>query len=248
MGEILQTDLDRTKADLAALDTKQKKLQADYEHQQIITEEIRKENIKIKQETDTRESEVKHMQTENKKLQKANEQILRKITHLESTKTDLDGERESLRRQAYDLEKRLEAQQTQTMSDRKIMEELLRDRDSIKRNLDKQNTDTEKLDGQITAARLEKHALELEIQRYAQEAVKSKRILANLEKERDKNAATLNALKHEVADMTTTLGDKEGKITDLKRQNDETEAKTQTVRNQLETMRTERNILSKSVS
>ncbi|OQV24620.1 Cilia- and flagella-associated protein 58 [Hypsibius exemplaris] len=243
-----KSDLDRTKADLATLEAHQKKLQVDYENQLASTEELKKENFKIKSEVDNKENEVRHMQFENQKLVKANDQLLRKIMHLESMKNELESDRESIKRQAADLEKRLDTQRVQTITDRKAMEDLLRERDNIKRNLDRQNNDSEHLENQIVTARLEKHALELEIQRYEQEAMKSRRLLGNLEKERDKNAATLDALRHEVLEMTTTLNDKEVKITELKRQNDDADNRTQTVRNQLETMRTERNILSKSVT
>lgn len=59
---------------------------------------------------------------------------------------------------------------------------------------------------------------------------------------------TINALREEVLALTATVNDKDNKITDLKRENEEADSKMQTVRNQLETMRTERNILSKNVS
>ena len=212
------------------------------------TDELRKENFKLKHEVDSKENEVRHITFENQKLIKANEQAQRKITHLETLKAELEFDRESIKHQALDLDKRLENQGLQAVTDRKTMEDLMRERDNIKRNLDRQNNDCKTLENQIITARLEKHALELEMQRYEQEAMKSRRMLCNLEKERDKNATTLNALRHDVLEITTTLADKEGKITELKRQNDDADTRTQTARNQLEAMRTERNILSKSVT
>ncbi|XP_055336497.1 cilia- and flagella-associated protein 58-like [Paramacrobiotus metropolitanus] len=244
----LRVEVDRMKADLGAMENKQKKLQTDYDTQVNTAEELRKENVKIKQEQDLHESEVHRMNVENGKLTKANEAILRKVQTLDQVKSQLESDREILKEQAIELEKRLETQRLQGIADRKAMEDLLRERDTIRRNLERHSSDADKLEAQILTAKMEKHALELEIQRYEQEAQKSRRILGNLEKERVKNAGTINALKEEILDMTKNVNDKDSKIADLKRQNEETDAKTQAMRNQLETIRTERNILSKNVS
>lgn len=180
--------MERTKADLAAMESRQKKLQAEYETQMNNVEELRKENMKIKQEQDMNDSEFRRLQLENGKLVKANEQIHRKVLGLEEAKTRLESDRELLKHQAIELEKRLEAQRLQAVMDRKNMDDLLRERDNIKRNLDKHSTDTDKLAAQIITANMEKHALELDIQRFEQEAQKSRRLLGNLEKDRVKNA------------------------------------------------------------
>ncbi|KAM7374887.1 hypothetical protein PAMP_007521 [Pampus punctatissimus] len=202
-----------------------------------------------------REEEVSQMRQEIAKQTKMREAIQKKFHQMEDQKADVDVQKETLKAQIAGLEKDLESSQKQVEADKKAIDELIRERDILNKNIIKAAQSTEKQQNLVKLLEQDKKTLEHEISGYRQEAQKQRKIIQQLEKERDRYINETSNLMQKAASSSLLqvqqrMNDvevKELEIFDWRKKVTEAEYKLKQQENLLESVVSERNLYSKNL-
>ncbi|ELK04973.1 Coiled-coil domain-containing protein 147 [Pteropus alecto] len=177
---------ERAAKELEQFQMRNSKLQQENEQHSLVCEQLSQENQQKALELKAKEEEVHQMRLDIGKLNKIREQIHKKLHQIEDQKAEVEQNKETLKNQILGLEREVEASKKQAELDKKAMDELLRERDILNKNMLKAINATQK---QIDLVKLHEQAkrnLEEEIQNYKEEAQKQRKIIFQLEKERDR--------------------------------------------------------------
>ena len=123
------------------------------------------------------------------------------------------------------FEREIEAQKKQTEQDKKNLEDLARERDLVSKNLSKTSSASQKQVNMNKLAEQAKRNLEQEIQGYKDEATKQRKLIYQLEKERDRFVSEATAIHQETQAALEGVKAKEVEITDLKKKVSEAETR-----------------------
>ncbi|KAA8586336.1 hypothetical protein FQN60_000172 [Etheostoma spectabile] len=230
---------ERTTKDLEQMQVKNNKLLQECEQLSSVKEHLSLENQQTANELKMREEEVNQMRQEIAKQTKMREAIQKKFHQMEDQKADVDVQRETLKAQIAGLEKDLESSQKQVETDRKAIEELIRERDILNKNMIKAALSTEKQQNIVKLLEQDKKTLEHEISGYRHEAQKQRKIIQQLEKERDRYINETSNLMQK-AMRETELFDWRKKVT-------EAECQLKQQETLLESVVSERNLYSKNL-
>uniref|UniRef100_A0A8C5WWS3 Cilia and flagella associated protein 58 n=1 Tax=Laticauda laticaudata TaxID=8630 RepID=A0A8C5WWS3_LATLA len=223
------------------------KLQLENEQHSLAIEQLMQENQQKTTELRTREDEVSQMRQEIGKLTKMREVMQRKLRVVEENKTQAECERDTLKNQIAGLEKELEAAKKQAEVDKKAIDELVRERDILNKNLLKAASVTQKQMNLVKLHEQSKKNLEEEIQNYKDEAQKQRKIIFQLEKERDRYINEASDLTQKVLHHMEDIKLREMQIFDYKKKIAESETKLKQQQNLYEAVRSDRNLYSKNL-
>ncbi|PNJ87204.1 CFAP58 isoform 2, partial [Pongo abelii] len=177
---------ERAAKELEQFQMRNAKLQQENEQHSLLCEQLSQENQQKALELKAKEEEVHQMRLDIGKLNKIREQIHKKLHHTEDQKAEVEEHKETLKNQIVGLEREVEASKKQAELDRKAMDELLRERDILNKNMLKAVNATQKQTDLVKLHEQAKRNLEGEIQNYKDEAQKQRKIIFHLEKERDR--------------------------------------------------------------
>ncbi|KAM3835804.1 cilia- and flagella-associated protein 58 [Vipera latastei] len=223
------------------------KLQLENEQHSLAIEQLMQENQQKTTELRTKEDEVSQMRQEIGKLTKMREIMQRKLRVVEENKTQAECERDTLKNQIAGLEKELEAAKKQSEVDKKAIDELVRERDILNKNLLKAASVTQKQMNLVKLHEQSKKNLEEEIQNYKDEAQKQRKIIFQLEKERDRYINEAGDLTQKVLHHMEDIKLREMQIFDYKKKIAESETKLKQQQNLYEAVRSDRNLYSKNL-
>ncbi|KAG8135654.1 hypothetical protein E2320_008662 [Naja naja] len=223
------------------------KLQLENEQHSLAIEQLMQENQQKTTELRAREDEVSQMRQEIGKLTKMREVMQRKLRAVEENKTQAECERDTLKNQIAGLEKELEAAKKQAEVDKKAIDELVRERDILNKNLLKAASVTQKQMNLVKLHEQSKKNLEEEIQNYKDEAQKQRKIIFQLEKERDRYINEASDLTQKVLHHMEDIKLREMQIFDYKKKIAESETKLKQQQNLYEAVRSDRNLYSKNL-
>uniref|UniRef100_A0A3B4WB06 Cilia and flagella associated protein 58 n=1 Tax=Seriola lalandi dorsalis TaxID=1841481 RepID=A0A3B4WB06_SERLL len=235
---------ERSNKELEQMQIKNTRLQQECEQLSSVKEHLSLENQQNANELKMREEEVTQMRQEVAKQTKMREAIQKKFHQMEDQKADVDVQRETLKAQIAGLEKDLESSQKQVEADKKAIDELIRERDILNKNMIKAAQSTEKQQNLVKLLEQDKKTLEHEISGYRQEAQKQRKIIQQLEKERDRYINETSTL------MQKKMNDvevREMEIFDWRKKVTEAECKLKQQENLLESVVSERNLYSKNL-
>jgi len=223
------------------------KLKQEYDLQIFENDKMTHQNNETKKTLQLKEHETNERKAEITKVKKEKDLISRKLATTEENRLDIEKKQEMLKReiQRLDLEK-VEALK-QHESDRKQIEELVRERDLLNKNLLKAAGQTQK---QLSLVRLHeqsKNNLEQEINQFRDEASKQRKIIYQLEKERDKYINEASDLTQRVLESMEDVKVKEMQIFDSKKKIAESETRLKQQQNLFEACRADRNLYSKNL-
>ncbi|KFR00894.1 Coiled-coil domain-containing protein 147, partial [Opisthocomus hoazin] len=239
---------ERAGKELEQLQMRNNKLMQENEQQNVVLEELM-QNIQQKTtELKARDDEVTQMRLEISKLNKARDVLQNKLHVTEEQKVDACHERNTLKNQISGLERELEAVKKQAEIDKKAIDELVRERDMLNKNLFKATSATQK---QINLVKLHaqlKKNLEEEIQNYKNEAQKQRKIICQLEKERDCFISETSNLREKVLQHMKDIEIREVQICDYKKKIEESESKLKQQQNNCEAVIAEKNLYSKNLT
>ncbi|KAK7904283.1 hypothetical protein WMY93_016890 [Mugilogobius chulae] len=233
--------------DLEQMQMKSAKQQQEFEQLASTKEHLILENHQITNELKMREEEVTQMRQEISKQIKMREATQKKYHQMEDQKADVDVQKETLKAQISGLEKDLESAQKQADTDKKTIDELIRERDNLNKNIKKAAASTEKQQNLVKLLEQDKKTLEHEIGGYRQEAQKQRQIIQQLERERDRYINETSSLMNKVQVKINDVEVKEMEIFDWKKKVTESECKLKQQENLLESLVTERNLYSKNL-
>ncbi|KAJ6669109.1 hypothetical protein lerEdw1_007918 [Lerista edwardsae] len=238
---------ERATKELEQCTARNAKLQQENEQHSLAIEQLMQENQQKTTELRAREDEVSQMRQEIAKLSKTREIMQRKIRSLEEAKIHAENERDTLKNQISGLEKELEAAKKQAEIDKKAIDELVRERDILNKNLLKAASVTQKQMNLVKLHEQSKKNLEEEIQNYKDEAQKQRKIIFQLEKERDRYINEASDLTQKVLHHMEDIKVREMQIFDYKKKIAESETRLKQQQNLYEAVRTDRNLYSKNL-
>uniref|UniRef100_G3TWZ9 Cilia and flagella associated protein 58 n=1 Tax=Loxodonta africana TaxID=9785 RepID=G3TWZ9_LOXAF len=249
------------------------KLEQQLKEQKILNERAAKEleqfqmrNAKLQQENEQHSLVCEQLSQENQ--QKALElkvtcdrftechdapemaKVLKSEFNIEDQKAEVEQNKETLKNQILGLERgdlEVEASKKQAELDKKAVDELLRERDILNKNMLKAVSATQK---QIDLVKLHEQAkrnLEEEIQNYKEEAQKQRKIIFQLEKERDRYINEASDLTQKVLLNMEDIKIREMQIFDYRKKIAESETKLKQQQNLYEAVRSDRNLYSKNL-
>ncbi|KAM8924702.1 cilia- and flagella-associated protein 58 [Pelodytes ibericus] len=223
------------------------KLQLENEQHSIMNEQITQENQQRTLELKAKEDEVSQMRQEMAKVSKAREVIQKKYRQMEEQKMEVELQRETLKNQISGLERELEFAKKQAELDKKAMDELIRERDILNKNLLKSAGATDKQLNLVKLHEQTKKNLEEEIHNYKEEAQKQRKIIYQLEKERDRYINEASDLTQKVLQHMEDIKVREMQLFDYKKKIAEAETKQKQQQNLYEAVRSDRNLYSKNL-
>ncbi|KAH1167384.1 cilia- and flagella-associated protein 58 isoform X3 [Mauremys mutica] len=238
---------ERAAKELEQFQTRNSKLQQENEQHSMAFEQITQENQQKTVELKMREDEVTQMRHEISKLSKIREVIQRKLRVAEEQKVEAEYQRDTLRNQISGLERELEIVKKQVEIDKKAIDELVRERDILNKNLLKAASVTQKQLNLVKLHEQSKRNLEEEIQNYKDEAQKQRKIIYQLEKERDRYINEASELTQKVLQHMEDIKVREMQIFDYKKKIAEAETKLKQQQNLYEAVRSDRNLYSKNL-
>ncbi|KGL90495.1 Coiled-coil domain-containing protein 147, partial [Charadrius vociferus] len=241
---------ERAGKELEQFQMRNNKLMQESEQHSVMFEEvmqdIQKKTAELKVNT-RRDDEVTQMRLEISKLNKVRDVLQNKLHVAEEQKVDAGHERNTLKNQISGLERELEAAKKQAEIDKKAIDELVRERDMLSKNLVKATTATQKQINLVKLHEQSKKNLEEEIQSYKNEAQKQRKIIYQLEKERDCFINETSELKQKVLQHLKDIEIREMQICDYEKKIEESAIKLKQQQNRCEAVRTERNLYSKNL-
>ncbi|XP_025973223.2 cilia- and flagella-associated protein 58 [Dromaius novaehollandiae] len=238
---------ERAGKELEQFQIRNNKLMQESEQHNVMFEEVMQDVQRKTAELKVRDDEVTQMRNEISKLNKVRDVLQSKLRVAEEQKVDAEYERDTLKNQMSGLERELEAAKKQAEIDKKAIDELVRERDILNKNLVKATGATQKQMNLVKLHEQSKKNLEEEIQNYKNEAQKQRKIIYQLEKERDSYINEAGELKQKVLQHLKDIEVREMQICDYEKKIEESEIKLKQQQNQCEAVRTERNLYSKSL-
>lgn len=238
---------ERSVKDSDILTARIQKLQQDFEAQLIACDMLNQENQSKALELKQKEDEVGALKAETSRLNKTRETIQRKLRGVEDNKAEIEGQKETLKSQIVGLERELEASKKQAEQDKKAIDELVRERDILNKNMLKATASTQKQLNLVKLHEQSKKNLEQEIQNYKEEAQKQRKIIYQLEKERDRYINEASDLTQKVLQHMEDVKVREMQIFDYKKKIAEAETKLKQQQNLYEAVRSDRNLYSKNL-
>lgn len=233
--------------DTDLLNARLTKVQQDYDQQLLNCDQLATENTQKAAELKAKEDEINGLKQDTVRLTKMREAIQRKLRTIEDQKIEVEQQKETLKGQIAGLEKELESSKKQAEADKKAIDDLVRERDILNKNLLKAAGATQKQLGLVRLHEQTKKNLEQEIQNYKDEAQKQRKIIYQLEKERDRYINEASELTQKVLQHMEDVKVREMQIFDYKKKIAEAETKLKQQQNLYEAVRSDRNLYSKNL-
>lgn len=233
--------------DTDLLNARLTKVQQDYDQQLLSCDQLATENTQKAAELKAKEDEINALKQDTVRLTKMREAIQRKLRTIEDQKMEVEQQKETLKGQIAGLEKELESSKKQAEADKKAIDDLVRERDILNKNLLKAAGATQKQLGLVRLHEQTKKNLEQEIQNYKDEAQKQRKIIYQLEKERDRYINEASELTQKVLQHMEDVKVREMQIFDYKKKIAEAETKLKQQQNLYEAVRSDRNLYSKNL-
>ncbi|XP_064181234.1 cilia- and flagella-associated protein 58-like [Anguilla rostrata] len=250
----------------------EEKLRADGAVVEAVTEELeelRAKNAKLRHENEQTAQTVEHLSLENQqrtsdlktsedlaeglrqeisRLEHAREVNQKRLHLTEDQKMDTEQQRDMLRSQIAGLERELELNQKQMKIDKKAIRELMREKDIVNKNLIKAATAAKKQLNVVKLHEQSKKNLELEIKNYKDEARKQQKVIAQLEKERDRYINETNGILEEVHHLMEETRERELEIFEYRKKIADVEKEVKHQQHLYEAVRCDKTIYSKHLN
>ena len=203
--------------------------------------------MRMKQDLKQKEDDLSALKGECAKLAKSNDVVARKLKASEDKRQELISSRDLLRGELGALERELEAARRQNESDKKRLDEMARNRDMLTKKVLSSSKETEAQEVLVRMHESTKKTLEAEIAGYKEEAAKQRKIIFQLEKERDKYINDASVIQSKAASAVEEVKLAEAQIFDLKKKLTDAEGKLKQQQSLYEQVRTDRNMYSKNL-
>nr|XP_021391968.1 cilia- and flagella-associated protein 58 [Lonchura striata domestica] len=233
--------------ELEQLKMKYQKLTQESEQQSAMLDDVMKDIGQKTTQLKELQDETAQMSLEISKLSKMRDVLQSKLRTAEEHKVDAEHEKSMLKNQIVRLEKELETGKKQAETDKRAIDGLVRERDMLNQNLIKAANTTQKQIDLMKLHEQSKQNLESEIQNYKIEAQKQRKIIYQLEKERESFIKEMSELKEKVLNHMKDLEMHQIQICNYEKEIELQVIKLKQQQNLCETLRTERTLYSKNL-
>ncbi|NWV47854.1 CFA58 protein, partial [Daphoenositta chrysoptera] len=233
--------------ELEQLKMKNQKLTQESEQQSAMIDDVMRDIGQKTAQLKESEDEAAQMRLEISKLSKMRDVLQNKLRTAEEQKVDADHERNMLKNQITRLEKELETAKKQAEIDKRTTDGLVRERDVLNQNLIKATNATQKQIDLVKLHEQSKQNLEAEIQSYKTEAQKQRKIIYQLEKERESYINESSELKEKILHNMKDLEIHQMQLCDYEKEIQVQGIKLKQQQNLCENLRAERTLYSKNL-
>ncbi|NXI22305.1 CFA58 protein, partial [Sterrhoptilus dennistouni] len=233
--------------ELEQMKMKYQKLAEESEQQSAMIDEVVKDIGQKTAQLKEVEDEAAQMRLEISKLSKVRDVLQNKLRTAEEQKVDAEHEKSMLKNQIIRLEKELETAKKQAETDKRTIDGLVRERDMLNQNLIKATNATQKQIDLVKLHEQSKQNLESEIHNYKIEAQKQRKIIYQLEKEREGFIKETSELKEKVLHHMKDLEIHQIQLCDYEKEVQVQMIKLKQQQNLCETLREERTLYSKNL-
>ncbi len=230
-----------------AMQAHQQKLQQDFEEQIHNNTQLLAENSQRAVELKAKEEEVAAIKNEVSRVNKVREGLSKQVKKLEEQKLEVETKRDTLRNEISALEREVETLKKQADVDKKEIDGLVRERDILNKQLLKALGSTQKQSDLVKISENTKVNLEQEINGFKAEAQKSRKMIYQLEKEREKYGADASEATSKYLLALEEVKIREVSIMELQKRIVEGETKLKQQQNLYEAVRSDRNLYSKNL-
>ncbi|NXH80952.1 CFA58 protein, partial [Edolisoma coerulescens] len=238
---------ENTGKELEQLKKKTQKLTQESEQQSAMIDDVMRDIGQKTAQLKEAEDEAAQMRLEISKLSKMRDVLQNKLRTAQEQKVDADHERSMLKNQIIRLEKELETAKKQAEIDKRTTEGLVRERDVLNQNLIKATNATQKQIDLVKLHEQSKQNLEAEIQSYKIEAQKQRKIIYQLEKERETFINEMSELKEKILHNMKDLETRQMQICDYEKEIEVQGIKLKQQQNLCEALRSERTLYRKNL-
>jgi len=229
----LNTEHHRTKGQLDDAQTSTNQLKADVE--------LRQQTIK------TKELEIDKTRQEAESVKKNAERMQQKVSKVEQQVYNANREKEQLKQELERLQKQLDTQKKLQDNDKKEIEELKRQKDILGKQLQKEKIDTRTQQDLVKMQESSKKTMEMEMASYKSENQKQRKMIFQLEKEREKYGAEASEAMSKYMQANEEVKLRDLSIVNLRKKIHEAETRLKQQQNLYEAVRSDRNLYSKNL-
>lgn len=180
-------------------------------------------------------------------MSKLKEILVKKNRFLEDQKVQADQSRKGLRADNDRLLAEIDRRKRQVEVTKKVIDDLVREREILKANLSKTQGECTRLTSHLLLQKQQKTNIELEISRVAREAEDHRKETIKCIKDRDASIAEITLVQTQSNSLITEIKDKEMAIYELKKQMISAENKLKHQQNLYEGVQSDRNLHAKQL-
>merc|ERR1712139_528838 len=218
-----------------------------------LDQETVKNNKMIEENSDkaqtlrTRREDIERLKAERDKVVKLHELLRRKEKSLEEERKDLEANRNGIKQDIKQMQEKLDSMSRDADSDKKKIEDLLRERDILNKNVIKADERTKKQIDLVKRQETQALNLSKDIARWKQDAQEFKKRIFELEKQREKYGIELSQANSKYFNALEELKRRDERLTELKKQIADVRAKLNQQKNLYDAVCTDRNLYSKNL-
>uniref|UniRef100_UPI00358EC3C2 cilia- and flagella-associated protein 58 n=1 Tax=Myxine glutinosa TaxID=7769 RepID=UPI00358EC3C2 len=237
--EHMMKDMDNLQCQLS-------KLSHEHEQQVIAGDLMNHDNQQKAAELKAREEVIGQLKQDVSRVSKLREFAQRKLQQAEEQKAEVEQKKEVLHNEIIGLERETELLKKQSESDKKIIENLQNEKRKLHNSVVKANDEIQKQLNIVQLNEQMKRNLEQENHNYKMETQKQENVVCGLEKDRNRNISEIGELTQKMIQQMEEVKDRERRIFEYKKNIAESDMKLRQQQNMYDTMKMERNVLSKT--
>eukprot|EP00397_Hematodinium_sp_SG-2012_P012112 GEMP01012273.1.p1 GENE.GEMP01012273.1~~GEMP01012273.1.p1 ORF type:complete len:841 (+),score=238.85 GEMP01012273.1:28-2550(+) len=205
------------------------------------------ENAERAKTLEAKTTELKRAKAEMDKLQRLIDALKKRTQATEEKRKALEGQRADLKLVIKDEAEDAKIRKKDMDSDKKKIEDLLRERDILNKNVIQADLRTRKEIDLVTRQTSLQTNLQKDVHRWKLDAVEYKKAIFALEKQREKYGIELSVANSKHFASLEDLKKRETRLTELKKETGEVQSKLNQQKNLYDTVCTERNLYSKNL-
>lgn len=243
----LKLSAERSNKENRLLETRFNRLQGEYQAQADVADQLAADIQKKMSELKSRDDEIGKLKQEMARLKTMREAVQRKLQNSEEARVEIEQKRDTLKSQLIALEKDRERLLKIHELDKKHVDELARERDILNKNFLKASAATSKQLDLVRLHEQNKKNLEQEIASYRDESAKQRKIIFQLEKEREKYINETSDLNHRLNNLMEDIKIKKMEINESQKKIIEATARLKQQQGLYEACRSDRNLYLKNL-
>merc|ERR1711998_472750 len=228
---------DKASKEWESLNQRVTKLSQELEEHVHTNAQLLAESAQRQVELRMKDEEILSIKGDVSKMSRLREALQKKVKTMEDTQMEVEKGRETLKGNISSLENVLDEHKKEREADRKVMDDLIRERDILNKNLVKAGTATDKQMDIVKIVENTRKNLEQEIAGYKSEAQKQRKIIFQLERERVKYGQEAGDAAARYAQALEAVKGREITITELQRKIADSETKLKQQQNLYEAVR-----------
>ncbi|PSN42585.1 Cilia- and flagella-associated protein 58 [Blattella germanica] len=244
-NHLLMDANERHRKELLSANVRLNTLNSKVETQKETIKKLTTKNYTLIQEMKTQNEEIASCHIDITRLEKQGAKCKKEITQMQAQKDALQQNKEQLKSIISDLEKELETGKREAEESKSTIKELQKEKEILSKNVLKAAAASYEQQRIIKHYEQVKKNLQVDLDNYILDSRKKKKIISDLEKEKDRFIYEAQELNLKMQDTLDEMKVKQIHIFDLKKKLAESDTKFRMLQNQLDAVSGERNSLNK---